>query len=107
MPINRSLAMPSPEELKQVKVDPALRALVQQLEDPSFAAREEATRKLIEASPDRMQLYAILRPGSDITPEQRYRLLAALRENLVKSPRGAIGISMQPVQPMAMNGRSE
>jgi hypothetical protein len=98
--VTSALAMPDPTQLKNVKIDPTLRAVVHQLEDPSFEVREQATKKLIEMAPDKMQLYAMLAPGSDLSPEQRYRLLAALREHLLKSPRGAVGISMEPVQQM-------
>lgn len=95
-----ALAVPEDQQLKNVQIDPALRALVQQLEDPSFEVREQATRKLVEMAPDKMQLYAMLAPSSDLSPEQRYRLLAALREYLLNSPRGAVGISMEPVMQM-------
>ena len=102
-----ALAMPDPVQLNNVKIDPTVRALAMQLEDASFEVREQATNKLIEMAPDKMQLYALLAPESDLTAEQRYRLLAALREHLLNSPRGAVGISMEPVQPIIMGGPLE
>ncbi len=104
--LNGEMILPTAEELKNVKIDPALRAIVQQLEDPSFAVREQATKQLIENAPDKMQLYALLYGEETLTPEQRYRLLGALRESLLSIPRGAVGISMQPFQPM-MGGPME
>lgn len=89
-------ALPGPEILDEIIVEPGLLELVRQLEDPSFAAREQANRKLLESQPDKMQLYALLAgKHGELSAEQRYRLLSALKESLVRTPRGALGISMQ------------
>lgn len=90
--------IPGEAQLKDVAIDPALQVLVDQLEHPSFDVREQATRALIESHPDRLQMYALLSRSKALSPEQRYRVLTALRESLLRTPRGAIGISMQAMQ---------
>lgn len=89
-------AMPTPDQLRDVSIDPELRAYVTQLDDASFKAREEATQRLLDAATDKLQLYALL-AANDLSTEQRYRLVTVVREHLIKTPRGAIGISMNPV----------
>jgi hypothetical protein len=91
------LTLPSREELSSIDVDPAVRALVQKLDDVSFFAREEATQALLNAEVDRNQLYAMLEFDA-LSAEQRYRLLAVVRETLTRMPRGALGISMRQLQ---------
>jgi hypothetical protein len=88
-------AMLNSEELAAIDIDPALLSVVQQLDDPSFAAREAAMARLLELAPDKFHLYAILERDS-LTAEQRYRLVAAVRDHLLNLPRGAIGIQMDP-----------
>ncbi|MCI0675027.1 MAG: PDZ domain-containing protein [Phycisphaerales bacterium] len=85
-------SMPSPEQLEGVVVNPEARGAVGQLDDPSFDTRERATAVLLDVQTDKLQLYAILNDRS-LTTEQRYRLLAVLRQKLVSTPRGALGIS--------------
>src|SRR5688500_4657765 len=89
--------LPPREVLEAISVDPALRDLAQRLDDPSFAVREKATHELLERQVDRNQIYAMLEFDS-LSAEQRYRLLAAVRDSLVNMPRGALGIQMQQVQ---------
>ena len=89
------------ENLPHVQVDPALRDAAAQLDDPSFTVRDQATDRLMDKAIDTPQLYALL-AGNDLTPEQRYRLLAILQTRLLKSPRGAIGIRMAGLLPGAM-----
>lgn len=73
--------------------DGRLMVYVAQLEDPSYLQREEATQALLDLDLDRTRLYALLeREG--LTAEQRQRLIAVFREQLVKIPRGAVGIRM-------------
>ena len=98
--------LPNFEQLRWVQVSSEVRALVNQLEHPSFEVREQASRTLIESAPDKMQLYAILVQDGSLSAEQRYRILHALRESLVRTPRGALGISMQPM-PMNELGQIE
>lgn len=90
------------QELKSVKVDPQLLGDVRQLEDDSFPVREEATKRLVQASTNNMiQLYAVL-ASDELSTEQRYRLLTVVRETLVRAPRGALGVSTNPVMQMQM-----
>lgn len=95
-------SMPTAEQLQGVRIDPSLRSCVGQLDDPSFATREQATNRLMDDSTDRLQLYAML-SRADLAAEQRYRLLNVLRERLTKTPRGALGISTNPF-PMVQQG---
>ena len=89
--------VPTREQLSEVKVDPATREQVRLLDDSSFAVRQEAMHALLERTEDLDEIYAILE-FDDLSPEQRYRLLSVVRNALVRTPRGAIGISMNPVQ---------
>lgn len=91
------LAIPSVEQLQSVKIDPQVRKAVQDLDDPSFSMREQATDVLLDDSTDKLQLYAML-AGKDLTCEQRYRLLTVLQEKLVNVPRGALGVSTDLVE---------
>ena len=92
---NYPFTIPSPEELKGVQVDPRLRELVSLLDDDSFAVRDQATQQLADLEPKRLEVYALL-AADDLNTEQRYRVLTVLRDILVKTPRGALGISMAP-----------
>jgi hypothetical protein len=85
--------VPSAQQLRHIAIDPQIRAYVTDLADAAFKVREEATQHLLDAATDKMQVYALL-AGDDLSTEQRYRLLAIVREHLIKTPRGAIGISM-------------
>src|SRR5262245_39786191 len=88
--------IPTDDELRDVVVDSGVLAYVDLLDSPSFTQREEASRQLVEVTADRLQLYALLK-GGDLSAEQRYRVLDVLRELLLKTPRGAVGIRMQPI----------
>ena len=88
--------IPSPEQIKRVPLDSRLRELVSRLDDDSFMVREQATQALVDLELDRMQLYAVL-DSDDLSHEQRYRVLTCLRELLIKTPRGALGIQMPQV----------
>jgi PDZ domain len=82
------------DQLRQTPVDPRLQACAKQLDDPAFETREAATRQLKDDSVDLRQLYALLADGQ-LSCEQRYRLLAIVRDRLVNAPRGAVGIRME------------
>jgi hypothetical protein len=86
-------ALPGPGELSAVRIDPALRRLVQRLDDDAFAVREEAMNALRAADVDADRLCALL-AGDNLSAEQRCRLLLLLHRRLVLAPRGALGISM-------------
>jgi hypothetical protein len=91
LPVPRTL--PNQDELSGVMIDPAVRRLVDQLDDPSFERREEAQSELIETPVDVRQLCAVLE-DPELSGEQRYRLLDVLRWQLRARPRGALGIKM-------------
>jgi hypothetical protein len=80
-------------EFSDVTIGPALAELVRQLDDPSFTLREEAMGRLMQASADQSVLYAML-SRDDLSAEQQQRLLEAVRQKLLRRPRGALGISM-------------
>ena len=86
-------ALPGPEELTAVRIDPALRRLVQRLDDDAFAVRQEAMNALLAAQVDARRLCALL-AEDDLSAEQRCRLLLLLHRQLILAPRGALGISM-------------
>src|SRR5688500_16685887 len=56
----RGVSVPSQDQLRDVTIDPQLWALVVQLADASFEAREQAMQHLLDAATDKMQLYAML-----------------------------------------------
>ncbi|MCP3904008.1 MAG: PDZ domain-containing protein [Planctomycetes bacterium] len=85
--------LPSPEELRDVEIDPELRRLVDQLDDPSFDRREEATLQLLSEPLDVRDLCSLLEEP-ELSAERRYRLLDVLRWQLRSRPRGALGIQM-------------
>lgn len=87
--------LPSDEELSRVSVDTELRLLVEDLGSESYETRERATGRLLDASQANVQFYAIL-AQQDLTSEQRNRLLMVVRQRLIQTPRGAVGISMRP-----------
>lgn len=83
--------LPTDQDLADVTVDPALAELVAMLDDAMFAAREKAMERLLSGPVDRDQICKML-VGSELSTEQRHRLLALLRYDLLNTPRGAIGI---------------
>jgi hypothetical protein len=94
--------LPAAAELESVQINPDVRDLAKRLDSDSYAEREEATRALMEAAFDRLQIYALLERES-LAPEQRHRLLEVLRHGLINTPRGALGISMPPRRPPGEN----
>jgi hypothetical protein len=89
--------LPSDEELAQLVIDGTNLELVSRLDDPSFAARQEAMAALVASTTANAQLYAIL-AREPLSAEQRHRLLVIVRDRLVNRPRGALGISMAWMQ---------
>ncbi len=83
--------LPTDQDLADVTVAPALAKLVALLDDAMFAAREKAMQQLLSGPVDRRQICKML-AGSDLSTEQRHRLLALLRYDLLNTPSGAIGI---------------
>ncbi len=83
--------LPTDKDLAFVTVDPALAELVALLDDAMFGARENAMQRLLSGHVDRSQICKML-AGTDLSLEQRHRLLALLRYDLLHTPRGAIGI---------------
>ncbi len=83
--------LPTDQDLADVTVDPALAELVALLDDATFGAREKAMQRLLGGPVNRLQICKML-AGTDLSLEQRHRLLALLRYDLLNAPRGAIGI---------------
>lgn len=94
-PLTQPATMSTPQQkIRRVDVDPELQVAAGQLDDPNFAAREQATARLMDPKVDLDQLYALL-AENQLSTEQRYRLLGIVRERLVNAPRGAIGVRME------------
>jgi len=85
--------LPSPEVIEQFKLTDDHRRLVAALADPQWLTRESALEEILRSPAGVAALCAMLSEKS-LTPESRQRLLVALREELIESPRGALGISM-------------
>lgn len=77
-----------------------LELLVEQLDDPSYAARQEASARLLERAFSIEQIKQRL-SRRDLSPEQRHRLLAVYSERVLNTPRGALGITMTFARPAA------
>ncbi len=85
--------LPTSQQVRAITIDDRVRELVQQLDEPDFTKREDATSALIDLRVENVQFYAMLEHG-ELSAEQRHRLLGALRERIVNAPRGALGIQM-------------
>jgi hypothetical protein len=86
--------VPGPQDLVDVRVGPDLERLVAELDHAEFARREAAMIDLCDAtSISQLQVYAVL-ARSDLSAEQRHRLMAVVRKRLLERPRGAVGINM-------------
>ena len=84
-------------QLNAVKIGAELRRLVGQLDAPAYDVREEAMGRLSSGACDLLHLCALLAdPG--LTAEQRHRLMLILFEQLLESPRGAVGIRVNPAR---------
>lgn len=89
--IDEISGLPTDQDLEFVTVDPALAKLVAMLDHAMFGAREKAMQRLLGGPVDRSQICKML-AGSELSSEQRHRLLTLLRYDLLNAPRGAIGI---------------
>jgi len=85
--------LPSAEELNEVHIDERLLLCIERLGDPAFAVRETATGELRTGHFVRWQIYAAL-SRLHLSGEQRYRLMTAVQEDLLLTPRGAVGIGV-------------
>jgi len=85
--------LPSFTELNEVQIDERLSDCIALLGDPAYAVREAATTQLLTGDFVRRQIYAALL-RLELTGEQRYRLLTAVQDKLLLTPRGAVGISV-------------
>jgi len=86
--------IPPPEKLADITVDPEVRARVDALRSDDFLDRQRAMHELYTARPAPEMLAALLLQG-DLDNEQRSRILTLLRELMINSPRGALGIRME------------
>jgi hypothetical protein len=95
------LSMPALDEqtLRDIVIEPEVRSVVAQLDSDAFATREAASDILRRRDDWRQQIYALL-AGESLSVEQRCRLLQVVRDQLVNTPRGALGIEMAPMLPM-------
>ncbi len=73
--------------------------VVEQLDDPSYAARQEASARLLDQAFSIEQIQQGL-SRRDLSPEQRHRLLAVYSERVLNIPRGALGITMTFAPPV-------
>ena len=85
--------VPSRELLDDVEIDAALLSCIERLGDPTYGLREQATVELSTGDFAREQIYAAM-ARLTLTAEQRHRLLTALTDKLLSTPRGAVGISV-------------
>jgi len=75
-----------------------LDAIVARLASASWDEREAASAELLELPMPEAQPFIVRRLGRrGLDPEQRHRLVEAACRRLLEQPRGAIGISMEPV----------
>lgn len=80
-------------DFSRISVDPELARLVASLDDPSFAAREEAEAAILVRRAPLSSMLAVL-SREDLTAEQRQRLVGVVSEQVERIPRGALGIRM-------------
>ena len=80
-----------PDDLDHVTISPEVHDLVDRLGDDSYEERVRVTSQLAALPCSDHELYAVL-DREPISTEQRWRILAALRERLSSRPSGAMGI---------------
>jgi hypothetical protein len=83
--------LPTDEQLREVEVSPALESLADALDSDDYGVREGAMDQMLAMEPSVNELCSILLDRS-LSAEARYRLLAILRERVLYTPRGAVGI---------------
>jgi len=97
----RSIASPSAEtlpsldQLKKIVIDAGLLLCIDRLGDSTYATREEAMVELLNGGFIKDQMYAAL-AKLRLTAEQRHRLLVVVQDRLLTTPRGAVGIQVNP-----------
>lgn len=79
--------------LARVKVDERVRAEAANLSDPAFEVRERASRALLDAAIDDLQIWALL-DRDQLDDEAHDRMLAVAVRRVLEKPRGALGIRM-------------
>ncbi len=93
---SRSAAtLPSRDQLKEIKIDARLLVCIERLGDSTYATREEAMVELLNGGFVKDQIYAAL-AKLRLTAEQRHRLLVVVQNRLLTTPRGAVGIQVNP-----------
>lgn len=92
-PLERMPTLPTDAELRGRVVTAPVREAIDQLDAPSWEARERATRTLLDSRLELDDLYAALSDAA-IGPERRQRLLGITLERIVNGPRGALGVRM-------------
>ena len=88
-------ALPSHDQLKKIEIDAGLLLCIERLGDSTYAKREEAMAELLKGGFLKDQIYAAL-AKLRLTAEQRHRLLAVVKDRLLATPRGAVGIQVNP-----------
>lgn len=93
-PIAREEQMPwEPARLAGIAPDPAVTALVRQLDAADWAGRARATEALLDRAVPDDQVWVHLARGG-LSPEAHSRLLHVGTERIMHAPRGALGIQM-------------
>ena len=88
-----AVTLPSPDQLKEIKIDAGLVLSIEQLGNSTYATREEAMVELLNGGFAKDQIYAAL-ARLRLTAEQRHRLLVVVQNRLLTTPRGAVGIQV-------------
>ncbi len=86
--------LPSDEELARIVVAPDLVRLARQLDADAFADRQAARQALAQRKLPPDELMALL-IRTDLGEEARHQLVDLLRDRILHSPRGALGIRME------------
>ncbi len=94
--VSRSaLTLPSPAQLQKIEIDAGLVLCIDRLGNSTYATREEAMVELLNGGFVKDQIYAAL-AKLRLTAEQRHRLLVVVQDRLLTTPRGAVGIQVNP-----------
>lgn len=88
---------PSPEAAATPPAGASVEALVAMLDDPSFERREAASAQLLATPGVTAELIDRLADAS-LPPESRHRLISIVAAQVERTPRGALGIRMEPMR---------
>jgi hypothetical protein len=80
-----------------IPADASVDELVAMLDDPSFPRREAASEQLLSMpgiAPELVERLA----AADLPPERRHRLISIVATQVERTPRGALGIRMEPMR---------